>query len=293
MIFVDDFLTYLQTEKRCAENTVISYKRDLANFSNFLQSHKGKKPTAKILEQVTTQDMHSYLASLVKEKSKSTANRNLTAVRSFYRFLAGRKKIKNSQVLVIKGIKNPDFAPRSLTQSEMESVLNDIKQQIEEKENITQWIIFLFLYGLGLRVSEVVALTYKDIQGETLTILGKGQKERQLPMPDFIRSALKKLPTGMAEDPLFINKNGKPISVRSIQLMVKNIRERLGLPEYFTPHAFRHSFATHLLEQGVDIRMVQELLGHSSLSTTQRYLSVNTLDIIQAHHKNHPLERKN
>ncbi len=286
---IEDFITYLQTEKRYSENTINSYKRDLTIFIDFIQKHSGKKISKKLIKNITAQDIHGFLAFLIKQKSKSSANRNLTTVKSFYKFLASHKNIENAQVMAVKSIKNTGFAPKSLTSSQMQEVLTNIKSKLDNKNNIQQYVIFILLYGLGLRVSEVANLKYQDITSENLIITGKGNKQRKLPIPDFIKKALKLLPVASSDDYLFLTKTGKQISPRSIQLMVQKTRNILGLPSYFTPHSFRHSFATHLLEQGVDIRMVQELLGHSSLSTTQRYLAVNSQDIIKAHIKNHPL----
>lgn len=292
-MFVEEFITYLRTEKRYSENTLKNYDRDLKNFIEFIQGHKGKVANSKILQNITMQDMHGYLSFLVRNKSKGAANANLSAIKSFYNFLSRRKNIKNSNVLAVKSIKNSTVSPKAITKDEMQQVLEDAKVYLKSKnkDSVYKYSIFMMLYGLGLRVSEVAALNYEDVQKENITILGKGNKERVLPLPNFIQEALKTLPAGHKNEPLFLNANNERISPSSIRYMVKKVRIKLGLPEHFTPHAFRHSFATHLLEQGVDIRMLQELLGHSSLSTTQRYLAVNQKEIIEAHEKNHPLNK--
>jgi integrase/recombinase XerC len=298
-MFVKDFIIYLKTEKRYSENTLRTYEKSLNNFLTFMQNHKSAEINKAILQNITVQDVHGYLSATVKNMSKSTANNHLSALKSFYHFLARRKGVKNAYVLSVKNIKNKPPAPKAVTQNEMKTVLEDAKNCLYGKtstdnktDGIYQYVIFMLLYGLGLRVSEVAALNYEDVQQQNLSIIGKGSKERILPLPDFIKKALQALPAGQKDDPLFLNSKGKRMSTSSIRHMVQKARLKLNLPSYFTPHAFRHSFATHLLEQGVDIRMVQTLLGHSSLSTTQRYLAVNQKDIITAHSENHPLERR-
>lgn len=290
---LDDFITYMRTEKRYAEKTCTNYEHHLNSFFGFLKEHQGGGVDKATLQAVKARDIHGYLSYLIKHNhSKATANGHLSSIRRFYAFLAQHKGIKNAQISAVKNIKDKPPAPKALSQSDMLRILEDAKQKLAEKGNASAYVMFTLLYGLGLRVSELVSLNYTDVSKQSLTILGKGNKERVIPLPDFVREAFKTLPSGSGDEPLFTNRKGERIATGSVRHMVQEMRIKLGLPSHCTPHAFRHSFATHLLESGVDIRMVQELLGHSSLSTTQRYLAVNQCEIVAAHRRNHPLERK-
>jgi len=159
--------------------------------------------------------------------------------------------------------------------------------------------LIILLYGLGLRVSEAVSLNIENIQGDNLKVIGKGSKERILPMPEVVKNTLNymvnKIPVEITQKtPLFLNKFKKRISTRAVQMIMKEMRIKTGLPGHVTPHSLRHSFATHLLAGGADLRSVQEMLGHESISTTQRYLAADLKRIQSVHNKKHPLnQRKN
>jgi integrase/recombinase XerC len=221
----------------------------------------------------------------------------MAAVRSFYKFLAREGILENAAARSIRtpSVRRP--LPRPLTAV-------DAARAIEEAgEHDVEWLgardaaLLTLLYGAGLRISEALSLKRGDVPlGETLTVVGKGRKERSVPMLPLLREALQnyadKIPfTGAPSSPLFLSRRGLPMSPREAQSLMQKLRGRLGLPEKATPHALRHSFATHILQGGADLRSVQELLGHASLSTTQIYTAIETSQLLKTYENAHPRAR--
>lgn len=298
--YFTDFLTYLTQERRVSAHTLDAYTRDLTDILDFLQTHIGGKLTKTSLKSIDDIAIGSYLAARLKTVSKSTLNRRLSALRAFYKYLREFEDIQNDAVLGFKGLKAAAPIPRALKEADAFKVLeamapssvNPSKVPFPERRN---FMLFLLIYGVGLRISEALTLTRQDVSGSDLRVLGKGGKTRILPLPDFVKSALTTYLRARHSDPdtapLFPGREKHtPMTARAAQMALKSLRENFDLPAHLTPHALRHSFATHLLQNGSDVRTVQELLGHASLSTTQRYLAADVEYLKKVRAKAHPLK---
>ena len=300
MKYVEDYLHFLTHTKRYSPHTLAAYERDLISFCNFITTHIGQ-PLSKIqLSTLKITDVQAFLAyrKLKEQASPTTLNRQLAAIRSWFKWLK-TEGIDNPLIPTIPNLKTPSPIPKALSEADTFKLLETAAPPTVNPQKVTastrrNFALLMVLYGLGLRVSEALALTRQDVKKETLVITGKGQKERTVAIPDTIASALQTYLKSEAHlpptYPLFPNNNGLPLTPRTAQRIVKKLREELGLPQHLTPHALRHSFATHLLHGGADLRTVQELLGHTTLATTQRYLANDVEHLIQTHRKAHPLE---
>jgi integrase/recombinase XerC len=283
-----------------SNNTIVSYKSDVLKFFKFLESHLDSIPSIKNLRNLTITDFRSFLSYQRNNGiiSNSIA-RNISSLKSFFNYLIKHDVLKNSPILSLKSPKLKKSLPRPINVNLAIEVIKYAKIIEDEK-----WIglrnksILLLLYGCGLRISEALGLNYEDIENEDyILVKGKGGKERIVPMMDYIKKGIldyiNECPKEIrSEDPLFVGKRMNRLSPRIIQYALEKIRNSLSLPETATPHALRHSFATHLLDSGGDLRTIQELLGHSSLSTTQKYTKVETSKLYEAYSKSHPLAKK-
>ena len=295
----NDWSINLKNIKGLSDNTVISYQRDIKKFILFLQNYLGNDPSINDLKKLTNNNFRSYLAD---QKNQGNSNisiaRQISSLKSFFNYLIRIKKLKNSHILNFKGPKTKKSLPRPIIADLAIKVIKEAKNIDDAK-----WIgyrnqtILILLYGCGLRISEALNLNYSDItNNDYLLIKGKGNKERIVPIMNYIRESIDSYidacPHEFAgEDPLFIGKRRKRLSPRIIQYALEKIRVSLSLPETATPHALRHSFATHLLENGGDLRTIQELLGHSSLSTTQKYTKIENSQLLNVYTKSHPLAK--
>ncbi|WP_119418550.1 tyrosine recombinase XerC [Desertibaculum subflavum] len=290
-----DWIGWLEGEKRAARHTLLAYARDLAAFVDFLGLHLGGAPDLDDLQAVGIADLRAYLAHRRADGlSAASAARALSAVRGFVRWLERNGRLRNAAFAALRGPKRRAPLPRPV---QPESALALVDQAAEAEE---AWIglrdaaVLSLLYGAGLRIGEALGLAADQApKGDTLRVRGKGGKERVVPVLPAIRDAVAAYiaacphrPAG--KQPLFVGARGKPLDPAIIQKRVRDLRRGLGLPESATPHALRHSFATHLLAAGGDLRVIQELLGHASLSTTQRYTEVEAARLIEAHAKAHP-----
>lgn len=304
-----DFCAWLADVKRMSPHTVAAYRRDLAPLFAFLQTHLGAPLTAASWPTVKPADVHSHLAArLTHHTAKTSLNRQLSALRTFTRWLAAKHGLRNDALLTLRGLKAPAPTPKALNPAQAWNLLETLappptgpqQTPLTQRRNFT---LFIALYGLGLRISEALALTRGQVEGETLTITGKGNKQRVVPLPLPVRSAFQSWMVGTQhlppDAPLFpshipaANKpqpaSHKPLTPRMAQRILQDLRAQLNLPAHATPHALRHSFATHLLHNGADLRTVQELLGHANLATTQRYLAADVGHLLAVHKKAHPL----
>ena len=296
----NNWINHLTNIKKLSQNSVISYKNDLSKFLIFFQDYIEKNIGLKEIENIEISEFRSFLTHRRNsEISSNSIARNISALKSFFRFLIKNNKIKESSVFNLKSPKLKKSLPRPIN---VDLAIQVIKQAEEIEDE--KWIglrnkaILLLLYGCGLRISEALSLNHDDIQNEDhILIKGKGEKERIVPMMPYIKKGIenyleacpKEIVSG---DALFIGKRFSRLSPRIIQYALEKIRSALSLPETATPHALRHSFATHLLDSGGDLRTIQELLGHSSLSTTQKYTKVETSKLLDTYKKTHPLAKK-
>ncbi len=284
------WINHLKNELNYSNHTYESYKRDLLDFFKFSKSLKISifNPDKYMIR--------DYLFKLNdKQSSRSTVARRISSLKNFYKYAIKSDLIDNIDLSFLKSPKVKKSIPKSIDPELIKKIIDSIMEEKNELwVNFRDKVVFLLLYGLGLRINEALSLKRKDApNGEWLRVIGKGKKYRDIPVltkiSDQIKEYLKICPYPLKPDgPLFVGKRGGPLSARIIQRRIEKIRYKLGLPEFTTPHALRHSFATHLLSGGADLRAIQQLLGHSSLSTTQRYTDVNEKELIQLHKTIHP-----
>ena len=293
---VDDWLGVKSALEGSSSNTLVAYRRDVLDFLSFLTIHSGNKNGASQLDSIDQVSMRSWIAENRRSgKTSRSIARQLSSVKSFYKWFAKRRGIDPTMVLITKAPKFQKKLPRALSKE----AAKEISQSIDLTDN-EPWVIardtavILLLYGCGLRISEALSLKYSEMPlTDTLKIQGKGDKFRIIPILQIAREAvenyLNTLPfTLNGNDNIFRGVRGGSLNPRSIQLVMKLIREKLGIASNATPHSLRHSFATHLLTSGADLRSIQELLGHSSLSTTQIYTSVDSSRLMDVYSKTHP-----
>ena len=298
---VDDWLGVKSALEGSSSNTLVAYRRDVLDFLSFLTIHSGNKNGASQLDSIDQVSMRSWTAENRRSgKTSRSIARQLSSVKSFYKWFAKRRGIDPTMVLITKAPKFQKKLPRALSKE----AAKEISQSIDLTDN-EPWVIardtavILLLYGCGLRISEALSLKYSEMPlTDTLKIQGKGDKFRIIPILQIAREAvenyLNTLPfTLNGNDNIFRGVRGGSLNPRSIQLVMKLIREKLGIASNATPHSLRHSFATHLLTSGADLRSIQELLGHSSLSTTQIYTSVDSSRLMDVYSKTHPKANSN
>ncbi len=295
---IAEFSDYLVGTRNYSVHTASAYSADLADFANFLKNFSGGDMGINDLARVDTIAFRSWLANRQKRELsfKSTA-RALSSVRGFYKYLARYHGIKNDAIGLISSPRVPKKLSKAISPSDVSDMAGAIRD-IDAKEPwiaARDWALVTLLFGCGLRISEALALRNVDIAGapENLRIVGKGNKERIVPVLPAVYVAIKKYtdlrPFGNAPtDELFRSVRGLPMSARMAEKVIEKVRAFLQLPDYVTPHALRHTFATALLSDGADLRSLQELLGHSSLSTTQLYTKVNMSEIMDIYEHCHP-----
>lgn len=290
-----DWENWLSQVKRASPHTVVSYQNDLGHFITFLSGHLGGRVGINALSALEARDIRAWLAARSGEFEATSTARALSTVKSFFRYLEKQGKIKNAAIFHIRSPKLKKSLPKALGEEQAQAALDTIgTQHGEEWVNKRDLALLVLIYGCGLRISEALSLRHKDIPtGDSLTITGKGNKQRMVPVLPVIKEAigdyLSHCPYAFTPtSPLFLGKRGKALDPAIFQLQLRKLRVSLNLPESATPHAFRHSFATHLLSGGGDLRSIQELLGHASLSTTQRYTHVDRERLLTAYKNAHP-----
>jgi integrase/recombinase XerC len=293
------WLSYLGAEKRMSPKTLEAYQRDVGQFLAFMADHLGGQPSLKQLAKLTPADIRAFMAA---RRNAGAGNRSLmralAGTRSFARFLERNGKGKVGALAAVRTPKLPKTLPKPLAVSAARQMTDTDLRAGEERES---WVlardaaVLALLYGSGLRISEALSLKRKDVAAATdaLTITGKGNKTRMVPvLPQVIKliaGYLALCPYALAPDgALFVGAKGGPLSPRIVQLAMARLRGALGLADSATPHALRHSFATHLLARGGDLRAIQELLGHASLSTTQIYTAVDAERLLDVYKSAHP-----
>jgi integrase/recombinase XerC len=296
---ISGWLRFLGAERRMSEKTLEAYGRDVGQFLGFLAEHMGGPPSLRQLAKLTPADVRAFMAARRGGGAGSrTLMRGLAGARSFARFLERSGKGKVGALAAVRAPKLPRSLPKPLA-------IKDAKRMAEVElragEARDPWIIardaavLSLLYGSGLRIAEALSLTRKEAPGtgDTLTVTGKGNKTRMVPVlpqvAKLITDYIALCPLDLPPDgPLFVGARGGPLSPRIVQLAMARLRGALGLPDSATPHALRHSFATHLLARGGDLRAIQELLGHASLSTTQIYTAVDSERLLEVYASAHP-----
>ncbi len=294
---VRGWLAALTHERGAAEKTTEAYERDVRQFLKFLKSHHGHPPCLGDLARLDAKTVRAFLASRRKAGTVSRSlSRTLSALRMFFRWLEAEDTLKNRAVAQVALPKVPHSVPKPLhVDAAAQVVAIDMTPDLDWI-SIRDSAVLLLLYGCGLRISEALSLTPRDapVNGrDVMRINGKGGRERMVPALPIVSAAIERYikvcPYSLEKDgPLFLGARGGPLSPRLIQLAMEKLRNDLGLPDTATPHALRHSFATHLLSAGADLRQIQELLGHASLSTTQIYTEVDRDRLLAVYDKAHP-----
>ncbi|NNU79587.1 tyrosine recombinase XerC [Halovulum dunhuangense] len=297
---MDRWLAQLSGARNASPKTVEAYRRDVAGFLAFLSQHWGGPAGQAALARVGTRDMRAWMAhERGRGLSARSMARALSAVRTFYRWLDQAEGITAAAVTATRSPRQKPRLPRPVAEAAAADLL-DLAGSLPEEPWIAarDTAVLTLLYGCGLRISEALGLTGAALPlGESLRIRGKGDKERIVPVLPVARSAVAQYvalcPYPMQRDtPIFRGLRGKPLDQRQVRKAMQLLRQSMGLPETATPHALRHSFATHLLEHGADLRAIQELLGHASLSTTQAYTAVNEQSLMRIYEAAHPRQRR-
>ena len=293
---LEDWQRWLGAERRTSAHTIDAYGRDVAAFLDFIRDHRGDTPDLAALADLAPADFRAWLASRLADGiSRTSVTRAMSALRNLFRFLDRTGRVDNQALAAVKAPKPPRSVPKPLNAEDAVALLRRAMEIAPEP-----WIgardvaILTLLYGCGLRIDEALSLDQRDAPaGDAMRIIGKGNKERIVPVlpvvTDAVRTYRSACPYPADPDrPLFYGARGARLNPGIVQRTMRTLRADLGLPETATPHALRHSFATHLLAGGGDLRTIQELLGHASLSTTQRYTDVDTQRLIEVYDRSHP-----
>lgn len=295
---IDEFTNYLIKTRNYSGHTATAYGMDIDDFCRFFERFNGAAVGVRDFARADTICFRAWLADRQKRELafKSTA-RALSALRGFYKYLAKHYDIKNDAIGLISSPRIPKKLSKAIDAGDVADMAGAISVVDGGEPWIAarDWALVTLLFGCGLRISEALALKNRDVAHapESLRILGKGSKERIVPVLPAVNAAIKKYmdvrPCGNApDDELFRSVRGLPMSARMAEKVIEKLRAYLQLPDYVTPHALRHTFATVLLADGADLRSLQELLGHSSLSTTQLYTKVNMAEIMDIYEHCHP-----
>ncbi|MBR3893225.1 MAG: tyrosine-type recombinase/integrase [Alistipes sp.] len=302
MNLVDGFISYIEAERRYSPLTVRNYRRDIADFLEFIGVDKERfDPNA--IARADVEEWIIYLFEKRKLKAQSV-NRSVATLRSFWKWMLGHGHANRDIVSIISQAKTPSRLPVFVSESRMEDVVALLRDDIatEEFERLRDAVIVLLFYTAGLRLAELANLKIGDISADyrTIRILGKGEKERIVPLIGRMGEILKKYFSQFSSQnicigqkkALILSKKGEPISVRTIQRIVDRKLKDAGIQGKTSPHTLRHTFATHLLNEGADLREIQELLGHSSLKATQVYTHTNIEKLKEVYSTAHPREKE-
>jgi integrase/recombinase XerC len=291
------WLRHLAEDTGCSDHTIDAYGRDVRQFLGWLKRDLGR---SLVIDDLAGLDVRRFRAYLAARRRAKLGDRSLarctSSLRTFFRWLEAEHILRNRALLQISRPKVPHGIPKPLTIEKAAAVIEDAAGAHTDWMAARDTAVLLLLYGCGLRISEALGIALRDapIRGrEVLRVIGKGNKERMVPVLPITQNAvaryLELCPFTLAPDePLFRGAKGGPLNARTIQLAMEIMRNALGLPKTATPHALRHSFATHLLSAGADLRQIQELLGHASLSTTQLYTEVDRERLLAVYESAHP-----
>lgn len=296
------WLEHLANERRASPRTVRAYGDNVLAYLNFMERHRGETLSVADMGGIAAAELRAYLAFRREGNedegglSPRSLSQSLSSIRAFHRWLDHRLNTPNAAIGLVRGPRIKVGAPRPVSEDQANGLIAELSLDPDRQdwEIARDEAVLTLLWGCGLRISEGLSLARRDAPlPDTLRITGKGGKTRIVPVLDIVRERidtyLAALPFVLEpDDPLFRAKRGGPLSPRHVQATMQTLRGRLGLSDRATPHALRHSFATHLLGAGADLRSIQDLLGHASLSTTQRYTQVDAAGLLAAYGKAHP-----
>ena len=295
---IDDFLVYQKSIRNLSDNTIESYKKNLIYLNDYVAQKYSVQNDAVLLENISLQDLRFCVGCLSKDtKSPATINQFIASVRTFFAYCKRYDYVKSNPALELKTVKLPKRIPRYMTEEEV----NSLCDTPEEKKLLWQErdkALFEMFYSSGCRVSEIAQLKFSDLSSDfsSAIVLGKGSKQRrvffskeaQTSFKEYLLSKKARFPSITEENYIFVNQKGEKLSVRGISFIVSKYSSFEGTNKPVSPHAFRHTFATTMLSNGADIRVVQEMLGHSSISTTQRYTHITQKKLIETYNQAHP-----
>lgn len=282
VLLLEKFSRYIEAERGYSLHTLNSYKTDILYFLDFIAKEKAKVLDENDLEELTIYDFRGWLGSRMEDHNNASNARALASLRAFFKYLNENNLIKNRQIEKIKTPKIGKAIPKAVEVLDIEKLFDEIaKFRKNSWEAKRDQALLSLLYGCGLRISEGLSISKKSLENNhVLTVTGKGKKQRMVPLLPIVKKRIEEylvqLPFALKDDcGIFVSRSGKPYSRFDFDHLIKDLRRNLNLSETITPHSFRHSFATHLLESGGDLRSIQQLLGHENLSTTQRYTKVD------------------
>lgn len=299
-VLFSQWLEKLSVEKAYSPLTITSYRHDVSAFFSFMNQHLGTILTLKTLIDLSVTDFRSWLSFLAGQQLKTVSRaRALSALKGFYKYLEREGYGMNSKLSLLQSPKREKKLPRPIVKDTIDTVLSEMENHLEPWVGKRDRALYLLLYATGLRISEALSLKVKDLisKPHTLTILGKGKKERLIPLlpaiHDEIDLYLKNCPYPAESDRfLFLGIKGKKLQPDVARKHLRLVRAMYNLPDETTPHSFRHSFASHLLQNGADMRSIQELMGHTSLSSTQQYTEIDLEHLISSYQNAHPRSEK-
>ena len=283
------WLAWLESERRYGANTLAAYESDLDDYLGYAGGDAGSAPPDR-------RRFRGWLADMAgRGLARTTVARRVSALRSFYRFCGRTGRIDINDLSWLRAPRPPKSVPKPVSEEDARALLAAIfRRRGDDWAKQRDFALLMMLYGSGLRISEALDLMRRDVPlGDWLRITGKGGKIREVPMLPAIAEAVAAYVgacpfDGGPDAPLFVSARGNAFGARAAQRLVETLRLELSLPAHVTPHALRHAFATHLLGNGADLRAIQELLGHASLSTTQRYTNVDEAHLLRLHRETHP-----
>ena len=283
---------WLTSEKNMSKHTIRAYGIDIGHFINFLAQHNGRAPSLNDLGDTDLKDFRAWMSRKAMDGAGAASRaRSLSGIKNFLHWLDRQGIVHNPAIMNVRMPKKPHKLPRPLFEKQALSLVN-----VEGTDwvSIRNRALFTLLYGCGLRIDEALSLDVRDMPRDGyLRVVGKGRKERQVPVLKIVEDALSEYRTicpftETPDRPLFLGERGKRLRQQIAQKSLRELRITMNLPETATPHALRHSFATHLLQNGANLREIQELLGHASLSTTQRYTDINAEEMMKVYRSAHP-----
>lgn len=293
---LEKWFDYLRVEKNLSAHTLRAYAGDVGHFITFLHDHLAKPPSLSDLSDVKLRDFRSWVSKKAAQGAGNASRaRSISGVKNFLSWMDKQGIMHNPAISIVRTPKLPHKLPRPLQETQAIDIINnaDMNEKLDWV-GLRNRALFTLLYGCGLRIEEALSLRVRDMPKDGfLRVTGKGNKQREVPVLEIVethlRTYLEACPYSCLSDRhIFLGTRGGKLNQGVAQLAMRDLRKTLGLPETVTPHALRHSFATHLLENGANLRQIQELLGHASLSTTQRYTEINAAEMMRIYKAAHP-----